>query len=1111
MRLSLWLFVCLFYLQLPTYSLGKAQADRKITLSGTFTYHQIFRSVEKQTGKRVYYTNSIINDEEQTTVHLEQAPLQVALAQILKNKDLEWVIDEKYISLKRHNKSSHFTSLSTSDSSMSITGKVITEDGIPISGATVLIKGSSLGTTSSADGSIKLRNVKSDIIIIISSIGFISKEVFLKVGNSLGTVQLERYVGTLDETQIIAYGQTSRRISTGNISTVKAKDIEKSPVANPLLAIAARVPGVFIQQSTGTPGSGIKIIIQGQNSINGGNDPFYVIDGVPFTSQLLPGLTGELGLSGPGTPGANPALNTQGNPLNFINIQDIESIDILKDADATAIYGSRAANGAIIITTKKGKSGKTAFNVNYQNGWGEISKKVKLLNTEQYLEMRKEAYANNGVNTYPVDAYDLNGTWDLNKYTDWQNELLGGTAKYTNIHATLSGGSSNIQYLLGGGYQSEGTVTPGDLSDRKTSVHFNINSTSTNQKFKVNFSGSYVSDNNKLAVVSDIASRAFTMAPNSPQLYNDDGSLNWEIRNGVITFFNPLVNLGSKYINKTSNLLSNATFSYELIPGLDLKSSFGYNKLLSDEVYASTTSLYPAQFIPYLPRTANFNTAEISNWIIEPQITFIKKFGPGVFNALVGATIQQEDRNRQNLKASGFSSDESMLNLKAASSVIVADEDNAVILSQYKYNAIFGRINYNLKNTYLLTFTTRRDGSSRFGQENRFHNFFSVAGAWTFSNEHFIKDNLPFISFGKIRSSYGITGNDQIGDYSYLNLYQNVSTLGTNYQGIVALSPFNNFPNPYLQWELTKKLSATLDLGVLKDRILFAITYYKNRSSNQLSTQSLLAVTGGNGINTNLPAVVENKGFELSLNSSNMKGNHFTWNSSINVTIPQNRLVGYSGIDAEVKDEFVGKALGSFKVYNFSGVNPSSGVYEVIDRNGKATSNPDASLDKTIFIDLNPKYYGGFQNSFSYRGLSLDVLFQFVKQLGGNGYFGSFLPGVSPINEVTSVLERWQKPGDNTSIQKFTTDLAYADKFRIAAESNRAYSDASYIRLKNLSLSYQFSSSLIKKSFLQSARIYVQGQNLLTFTKYVGGDPENRTLRGMPPLKMLTLGAQIVL
>ncbi|PWV45801.1 SusC/RagA family TonB-linked outer membrane protein [Chitinophaga sp. S165] len=1073
----------------------------------------ILNQISKKSGITIYFVDNDL--AAYTNIDYDAKDKQVVsiLAELFKGRDLLYeVISEKQIGVRKVLKKSH---LFAPADTLSVSGKVIDEKGGSIAGATIIMKGNTrLGTMTNSKGEFILEGVTSDASLIISSVSFLTTEVAVQGRFSIGVVRLKEYVGVLDAVQVQAYGTTSRRLSTGNIMTVSGDEIARSPVSNPLLAINGRVPGVFIQQSSGVPGAGVKVLIQGQNSMQNDNDPFYVIDGVPYTSQLLPSLANELGQSGSGTSGIR--TSTQGNPLSFINPQDIENISVLKDADATSIYGSRAANGAIIITTKKGRAGQTSVNASFEQGWQTVPRMLKLLNTQEYLAMRKEGYINDNkqIPTVPgPGVYDLT-FWDQNKYTDWQKELIGGRANYTNAQLSLSGGSRNTNVLASFAYLNQGSVTPGNLSDKKASVHFNLSNTSENKKFGFNLIGNYVFDNNQLASVNAFVNSAFTRPPNAPDLRSADGTLNWAYLPNNITptmvgsLTNPLVFLERKYINKTSNLISNALITYQPIAGLEIKSSFGYNKLESEEIRTNPLSSFPPNVRQNVTRTAGFNNAEISSWIIEPQMTYSRSFKDNKIDFLVGATLQHESRDRQYLNASGFTSDQSMLNIKAASTVIVDPETDAVILSKYKYNAVFSRLTYNLANKYIINGTIRRDGSSRFGGRNKFHNFASIAGAWIFSSETFLKENIPAISFGKVRASYGTTGNDQIGDYGYLNLYGNTSTGGTSYQGIIGLEPYSGFPNPHLQWEETKKFSTSLELGFLSDRLLFGGTYYRNTCTNQLLNVSIVTITGGTNLIQNRPAKVQNSGFELSFNSINLALSKFKWTSSINLTIPRNKLVSYGDVDADVNSDLIGKSLAVTKLYKYMGVDPTTGLYSFEDHEGKLTSNPDGSIDRTVYIDLNPKYYGGVQNSFTYNGVSLDILFQFVKQKSFNSYFG-VAPGVAAANQVAYVLDRWQKIGDQASIQKFSTTVNTTGTAVLT--SDRAVSDASFIRLKNISLSYPIPQSWINKARIKSGRLYIQGQNIITITDYEGGDPEIRTLTGLPPLKVVTFGLQLTI
>ncbi|RYF09531.1 MAG: SusC/RagA family TonB-linked outer membrane protein, partial [Flavobacteriales bacterium] len=357
-------------------------------------------------------------------------------------------------------------------------------------------------TTTNAKGEFNLTAVDEDALLVISFIGHTTKEVKAKA--KLGSIQLNLSTSKLDEIQIIAYGQTSKRFNTSNAESISGDVVSSQAVSNPLIALKGRVSGMFIKQTNGLNTGTLNVTVQGRNSLNNGNQPFYVIDGVPFTSNSL--VEGETTF---GTISTGAGMNN----LNFLNSNEIESITVLKDADATAIYGSRAANGAILITTKKGKVGQTKIDLNMQTGWGEVAEKFKLLNAEQYISLRKEAYSNNNNQAIPATAVDINGNWDPTRNVDWQEKLLGKTATYNNIQTSISGGNKSTQFLAGAGYIRETPVFAGNFSNVRASVNFNINHTSNNEKFKFFLSGSYLEGNNKLPV-DDITSRATNLAPN---------------------------------------------------------------------------------------------------------------------------------------------------------------------------------------------------------------------------------------------------------------------------------------------------------------------------------------------------------------------------------------------------------------------------------------------------------------------------------------------------------------------------------------------------------------------------------------------------------------------
>lgn len=1076
------------------------QPGESVTLkANNIALYEVFKAIFKQTRFKVSYANALFDDQKKVNVDFDNAPLSEVMDYLLEGKRARWTLNGKVIIISKAPENA--ASKNEADSSItnpSLNGRVTDAAGSPLIGATVVVKGTSNGTTTDTRGSFTLPNVKNNSSLVISMLGYETRELLVK-GKSI-LAQLPVVVNELDETIVIAYGTTTQRYSTGNIGSVKAKDIAKQPVNNPLLALQGRVPGLFITQSNGVPGGGVTVRIQGQNSIGNGNDPLYVVDGVPYISQMLATTTGGFIL---GRSGGIAGSSGQGNPLNYINPADIESIEVLKDADATAIYGSRAANGAILITTKKGKAGPVRVDVNLQHGWGSVTRKLDLMNTQQYLQMRREALKNDEISSPAAGDYDINGTWDTTRYTDWQKALMGGTAHYSNINANISGGSSTVQYAVGGTYHRETLVIPGNFSDKKGSVHFNINATSPQERFRIQLSGNYLTDNNQLPL-SDLTSTALSLAPNAPGLYNDDGSLNWaQTPGGNSTWRNPLAFTLQTYDNKTNNLIANTVLSYEVISGLEIRSSFGYNRLQTEEVSTYPLISNRPEQRPASVRAATYSNSTSSSWIVEPQLSYKRKFQKSKLEILLGSTFQQRNENGQELSGTGYNSDAVLKDIRAAANITV----NNSVASTYKYTALFGRINYILQDRYILNLSARRDGSSRFGARNRFHNFGAIGGGWIFSEEEIFKNGSSFLSFGKLRGSYGTTGNDQIQDYRYLDLYDPI-LLGVPYQGGTGLIA-NRLSNMYLQWEETRKLQFGLDLGFFKERINLTTNYVHNRSSNQLLDYLLPSTTGFTGVTTNFPATVQNTAWEFTLNTKNITSRDFKWSTNLNLTIPRNKLKSFPNLATSVYADMLieGQSLGVIKAYHYLGVDPATGIYQFADINGKSTTTPDPLRDKTVLINTFPKYYGGIENSFNYKGFQLDILFQFVKQTSPGYRFGNGLypPGRRNANQPVDILDRWVTPGDIASVQRYTSNLSAYEPYLNAQQSDAYYEDASYIRLKNLSLSYQLPSSWKNKVGLTNCNIYIQGQNLLTFTGYSGPDPE--TL-GSPPLRVLTVGLQ---
>jgi TonB-dependent starch-binding outer membrane protein SusC len=1096
MRLvSFLLLVCCLHVSART-------TGQKVSLSvKNVAVQQVLQSIMRQTGVSIVYDENDLKDLKKISLSVKDAAIEDILNICLKNQPIDFYNDGGAFVIQKNTVVNSITPLfNDAVPPINMHGLVVNDKGEPVVGATISVKGGKKATSTDADGSFVMNGLDEQAVLIITGANIEEYEINIK-GQSFLKITVQQKVSPLDQIQVIAYGTTTKRLSTGNVTTVKAEAIEKQPVNNVLQALQGLVPGLSIVQNTGVPGGSFKVRLRGENSFNN-NDPLYIIDGVPYDGTL-PSESINFTYTSVG------ALSA----LNFINPQDIESVSVLKDADATSIYGSRGSNGVILITTKKGKQGLMKFDANVYSGFTTVRQGVKTLNTEQYLEMRNEAFLNDGRSPGFADT-DVNGIWDKDSYIDWQDVLKNNKATTTNAQASVSGGNQSIQYLFSGNYSRQTTGFPsvrsGQGGNQSASIHFNINGSSSNEKFKIGLTGSYLANKNAVQA-RDFTFTALQLPPNAPAIFNADGTLNWAPRSpGQIgTWINPYSRLQETAIGKTGNLTGNSTISYLIFPGLELKSSFGYTSLRSDEVVlAPASSVDPGYNI--LSGTSAFQNSKMQSWIAEPQISYLFKAGYNSFSFLLGSTFNEMNSATQISYASNFPSDAFLENIAAAGNISPRATNN-----QYKYNAVFSRLNYNYDDKYLLNANIRRDGSSRFGPGKQFHNFYSIGGAWIFTRSKLIEENLSFLSFGKLRGSYGSSGSDGIGNYKFLDLYQAINSFGLNpYQGAVGLFPANLY-NADVAWEETRKLEAGAELGFFKDKIIVTTTYYRNQTGNQLVEAPVPTLTGFFTVQNNLPALIRNSGFEFSLQSTNIKTNHFQWSSSFNIALNRNKLVSFPGLEKSsvYKNGLViGKPYSILKVYHFAGVNTTTGLYQFYTKDGELTSRPTPVVDNISIIDLNPKYFGGFQNQLRYKTVSLDFNFRFVKQMGKN-VFGvySFMAGTKN-NQPVDVLDRWQKPGDVATYQRFsqTSFGATNAAYYAAGGSDRIYSDASFIRLTNANLSWSLPVKFIQKIHFKNCRIYVQGQNLLTITKYKGYDPETQ-VNVLPPVRVWTAGVQFSL
>lgn len=1076
---------------------------------------KLFRQIEQQSSFRFVYSQEAMQEARPVTIEAINESVENVLRLSFVNQLLTYSFQEKFIIIKVENKKKENLPVAE------IKGRVVNENGEPVIGATIIVKNSKVATATDQNGEFNIASVNLNAVLVITSIGYQAREVKI-TGKTVLEIELKFSTGILDETMIIAYGKTTRRFSTGSVSKISSEEISRQSVSNPLAILQGRVPGLTVSATSGLPGASINVQIRGQNSLNSDpsasifqkDNPLFIIDGVPFAPQnnninQFPSVL---------SPGNNILLNNPYggvSPFSTINPENIESIEVLRDADATAIYGSRGANGVILITTKKGKPGKTNFACKYYRGETYVPHTMAMMNTKEYFDMRHEAFNNDRIvpNTILYDqgyAPDLL-IYDSVRYTDWKKYFIGNSSHQTDINASLSGGSNSTQFIIESGFHDESYILPGDFSYQRATVGFNISHTSPDKRFSLDFSGNYAYDENKSSGTPNLLS-AFSMEPNYPDLLDENGNIIWTYKEanlgGIYGIANPMSFLMKTYRLSNYNLISHLQLEYNFFHDLRLRSNFGYNSVNSQEYSGNPAASQNPLFTRNA--SASFGAVKLSSWIIEPQLEYIKTMKEAKLNIIIGATFQENTNSSTSISGSGYTNDALIFSVSGAPNKTASDAS-----TQYKYNALFGRLNYVFQSRYIIDINGRRDGSSRFGPGKQFGNFGSLGLAWIFSAITPIKEKFSWLSYGKIRGSYGTTGNDNVGDYQYIARW---APTNYTYEGSLGYLPQNLF-NEQFSWAVTKKLEAGIDLGFFRNRLLFTVVWYKNRSGNQLVYYPLPSQTGFGGVTKNWSALVQNNGVEIQLNYSVDFTKKISWNTSFNITLPNNKLLSFPGIETSgyATRYIIGKSLSVLNKFRYYGVNDTTGIFQFLTSKGTVTNTP-VNISGANFNDvqaignLDPRFYGGWSNTIKLNGFRVDILIEFKKQLGVNylsQVYGGTIPGWQ-FNQPRALLNRWKKPGDKAEFQKFTSqynDIAVAG-LQYFSQSSGVYSDASYVRFKSVSVSYNLKSKYLHKVRLRDCSINIRAENLFTITGYKGNDPETQNFYGVPPLTTIAAGLQ---
>lgn len=1074
----------LLLLALLCLKVNAADTSTQITYSGKdVPLKKIFSVIKEQTGYVFFYRNEDIADAKPVTVSFNNISLEAALTTILKDRQLQYVIQGNtiVISRKKNVTPPTLTDKAPPPADTSIQGKVLNSKGEPQPGATVLIKGTKRGTTANENGVFVLKNVPDNAVLVISALGLKAREVRATGISGPLTVTLESGTEALSEVVVVGYGQVKKSDLTGAVATVPVGEMKKVAVTSLDQAIQGRVAGVQVTQNSGAPGGSTTIRIRGGNSIQGDNEPLYVIDGVPFKNG-----------------GAESGSSF--NVLSTLNPGDVESMTILKDASSTAIYGSRGSNGVVIITTKRGKAGRTVISFDIYYGTQDVRRKYPVLNAKEYAAFVNEANTNDGL---PA-VYTPQQVEAFGEGTDWQDEIFRN-APIANYQLSMSGGDEKTQFAVSAGYFTQkGIVVNSDFNrysfrvnlDRKINNKIKvgnsltINRTSTNQSRTDGSLGS-----------GGLVTMAALQFPPLLKVRSEDGS--YLINDPALNFTadNPVaLAVDSKNKNTAYRFFGNIFGEYQIIEGLTLKVLFGIDGILQKQD-------------SYLPRSVASGLAQggvgyIYNeqnvtWLNENLLTYSRTFNKvHNFSALVGYT-QQENRTENN-NASSRSYVNDILgtgNLGTGAVAIIPGSG----IGGWGLVSYLGRINYGYRNKYLLTASFRADGSSRFGANNRFGFFPSAAVAWKVSEESFLKNNR-LISDMKVRVTYGTTGNqDGIGNYpAYSLLGTQNYVLGNNIS--TGLGP-GQIANPDLSWEKTAQADAGIDLGLFNNRITFTADAYLKKTSNLLLNVTIPSSSGYSSAIRNL-GKVQNKGIELSLSTINIDG-AFRWTTDINYVANRNKVLDiggtpqiFAGQVANIAQNVssgiirVGEPLGTFYGYVTNGLYQSEAeLAGLADASAKKIGdrkymdlNGDKKIDdkdRQVIGSSQPEFSGGISNTFSYKGIDLTVFLQGVygnRILNANRFELEYLNGTT--NQDRDMLDRWTPTHTNTDIPRAATTRP-ANRI-----STRQIEDGSYLRVKNIQLGYNLPDAWLKSAKIHSARFYITAQNLITWTNYSGYDPE---------------------
>ncbi len=952
-----------------------------------------------------------------------------------------------------------------------VTGTVLDEQGLPLPGVNVIVEGTTNGTQTDFDGNYSINAVEGQNLIF-SFIGFKSLTRSVGASNSVNAT-LAVDTGLLDEVVVVGYGTQSKRKLTDNISKLTSEDISEIPTPSIQNAIAGKAAGVQVSQTNGKVGSGVNIRIRGVASIGAGSEPLYVLDGVPLINNNE----------------SNNGAPT--NPLLTLSSNEIESIDILKDASAAAVYGSRGANGVVIITTKKGKQGKGRFSLNYSTGVSEATNLREWLNADEYIELFTEAAVNSfgeeDGTEYIEGIFDFlagDTDWRTREVdTDWQ-DLAFRTGYTTDADVSVSGANENTSYFFSGAYNNTEGIIRGNALERIT-ARANIShrvSDKFNTGMNLSFSRTEIdriaNDNAFVNPVQGIAQ------PNISPAFLENGDPN---PNTLYANF-LLHEKHSFYITNIRRVTGKAFAEYKFLPSLKLNTDFGY------DLYYQTEDQFVGRLAPFQSTNGEGYASSVGteSYVSSNYFTYSKIFGDvHDLEVVAGMEYNLTNRRFQSVTGTQFPTDDFQTISSAAEITAGSGSETG-----NRFLSYFARATYSLYDRYLFKASIRYDGSSRFGRENQFGTFSSLAAGWIISEEEFLRDN-DVLSFLKLRASWGQTGNANIGDFAALGLFSGIS-----YNQRPGIAP-SQAENPLLTWESVDQFNFGVDFGFLNDRITAGVDYYIKESDGLLFNVPLPGTSGQSTLFQNI-GLMENRGIEFALNTKNVVSENFNWSTNFNISQNQNEVKRLPGDGADIITGRnilrEGEVISAFFLLEYAGVDPDNGdaLYftNVPDENGnlsRETTNNSSEARRVAVGRPYPLWIGGLTNTMTFGGFDFSFTFQGewgVDIYNSGGIFQSANADFFD-NQSRDQLRRWQNPGDITDVPEARLFGANG-----TAHSTRYLENADYIRLRNLTFGYTLPTIMTESVGLERFRLYFTGFNLLTFTDYEGYDPEARSDAG---------------